>query len=174
MMDRERREKERQEVFAATMRSYRSAVRDALALQERTLEFTRRLLEGSAEAFRTQAERNRATLDDLARQSRRQQETLEALAREYANAYMNLLQVPFSYYQEVMEAMTAPWTGSGSRAGAEPPLEGYDSMSVREVSEKLDELSIEETRQLRSYEVRNKNRQTLVARFDDRIEGGPT
>ena len=40
------------------------------------------------------------------------------------------------------------------------------------MSDKLDELSIEEIEQLRAYEAKNKNRQTLVDRFDQRIEAG--
>lgn len=176
MMDRERNEKERQEAFEATWRSYRTAMQNAFALQERTLQFTRSLLEGPAEALRTQAENNRATFDALAEQSRRQREALENLIWETTNAYMDVLQAPFSYYQEVMEAITAPWAsardGAEGRAGDKLPLANYDSLSVREVSDELDELSIEEIEQLRDYEAKNKNRQTLVDRFDQRIEAG--
>lgn len=177
MMDRTKKEKERQEVFESALRSYRTAVEDAFALQERTLEFTRSLLEGPTEALRAQTTSNRATLDALAEQSRRQQQALENLVREYIKAYANLLQAPFSYYQGIVEAMTAPWLSSGgaseSRAGAaEPPLEGYDSMGFREVSEKLDGLGVEEVRQLRDYELQNKNRHTFLDLFDTRISGG--
>ena len=177
MMDREKKERERQEVFEATWRSYRTTMENAFALQERTLEFARRVLEGPAEALRNQAESNRATLDALAKQSRRQREALENLVRESTGAYANLLQAPFSYYQEVVEAMTAPWASSGDvpdepREDGVLPLEDYDSLNVREVSNKLDELSVEEIRQLRSYEARNKNRRTLMDRFNRRIETG--
>jgi len=149
---------------------------NVFALQERTFEFARSLLEGPAEALRTQAEGNRATLDALAEQSRRQREALENLVRESANAYVNLLQAPFSYYQEVVEAVTTPWVSSGDgperREDSGLPLEDYDSLNVREVSNKLDELSVEEIRQLRAYEARNKNRRTLMDRFNQRIEPG--
>ncbi len=187
MMDREKKERERQEIFEATWRSYRTAMENAFALQERTLEFARSLLEAPAEVLRNRAESNRATLDSLAEQSRKQREALENLVRESTNAYVNLLQAPFSYYQEVVEAMTAPWvnTGNASVSRAEDggpsleeagdsglPLEDYDSLNVRQVSENLDELSVEEIRQLRDYEAENKNRQTLIKRFDARIESG--
>ena len=197
MMDREKKERERQEIFEATWRSYRTAMENAFALQERTLEFARSLLEAPGEALRNQAEINRATLDTLAEQSRRQREALENLVRESTNAYTNLLQAPFSYYQEVVEAMTAPWVntedapeiqaGDGSLPLEEAeddglpleetgdgslPLEDYDSLSVRKVSDKLDGLSTQEIQQLRDYEAENKNRQTLIKRFDARIESG--
>lgn len=176
MMDRERREKQRQEAFQTTWQSYRAAMEKAFALQEQTLDFVRSLLEAPVEALRTQAKSNRATLDELAEQSRKQQEALESLVRESANTYMNLLQAPFAYYQEIMEAMTAPWTSprgsSEGREGDSVPLANYDSLNVREVSDKLDELGTEEIKQLRDYEVRNKNRKTLVERLNARIEAG--
>ena len=176
MMDREKREKERQEVFVTTWRSYRTVIENAFALQERTLEFARSLLESPTEALRAQSENNRATLDALAEQSRRQQEALENVVRESANAYVNLIQAPFYYYQEVLEAMTSPWTSPGSapesQAKGDLPLEDYDSMNVRQVSERLGELSVEEIRQLRDYEAKNKDRRTLLNRFDARIEAG--
>jgi hypothetical protein len=52
------------------------------------------------------------------------------------------------------------------------PLADYDSLNVRKVSERLAELSVEEVEQLRRYEAANKNRSTLLRRFDDRIEAG--
>ncbi len=177
MMERERKERERQEAFEATWRSYKTAMESAFALQERTLEFARGLLEAPAEALRTQTESNRTTLDTLTEQSKRQREALENLVRASTHAYANLLQAPFSYYQEIVEAMTAPWTSTedGPESQAEDsglPLEDYDSLTVREVSDQLNELSIEEIRQLRDHEAENKNRQTLMRRFDARIEGG--
>jgi hypothetical protein len=41
---------------------------------------------------------------------------------------------------------------------------------MRQISERLDELSVEEIRRLRDYEVRNKDRSTLVKRLDSRTE----
>jgi chromosome segregation ATPase len=50
------------------------------------------------------------------------------------------------------------------------PLADYDSLNIRQISERLDELSVEEIRRLRDYEARNKNRSTLVNRLDSRID----
>ena len=50
------------------------------------------------------------------------------------------------------------------------PLADYDSLNIRQISERLDELSVEEIRRLRAYEVRNKDRSTLVTRLNLRIE----
>ena len=56
------------------------------------------------------------------------------------------------------------------RAGGGLPLEDYDSMSVRQVSGKLNDLSVDELRWLRDHEAKNKNRRTLIERLNRRIE----
>ncbi len=45
MMDRERQEKDLQEVFETTQASYRAGIENTFALQEQTLEFSRNLIE---------------------------------------------------------------------------------------------------------------------------------
>ena len=58
----------------------------------------------------------------------------------------------------------------GGRAAAQgPPLEGYDSMNVEQISNRLEGLSVEELEQLRRYEAANKDRSTLRRRIDDLI-----
>ena len=54
---------------------------------------------------------------------------------------------------------------------AELPLQDYDSLTVEQISERLDDLSAEQIRQLRAYEAENRNRSTLLRRLDERIEG---
>jgi len=46
----------------------------------------------------------------------------------------------------------------------------YDSLNVRKVSDNLNKLSDEKIKRLRDYEVRNKNRTTLIGGFEQRIE----
>ena len=107
MMDRERQERDVQEVFDTSRESLWAAIENTFALQERTLEFARGLLDAS----RTQAESNRATLEALADESRRQREAMENLVRESAKVYESLLRAPFSHGQhhpEFEEATDAP------------------------------------------------------------------
>src|SRR5919107_4532336 len=99
MMDRERQEKDLQEVFETTQEAYRAAVENTFALQEQTLEFAWSLLETSPETLREQAENNRVTLEALAEQSRRQREAMENLMGEAAKVYQSLLSAPFSHHQ---------------------------------------------------------------------------
>ena len=82
MMDRERQERDLQEVFEATQASWRAAIENTFALQEQTLEFARGLSEAPAEVLGAQYENNRATLEALAEQSGRQREAMENLVRE--------------------------------------------------------------------------------------------
>ncbi len=55
-------------------------------------------------------------------------------------------------------------------ASGRPPIEGYDEMNVEEITGRLDSLSEAELRRTRNYEQGNKNRQTLIAEMDRRLE----
>jgi DNA integrity scanning protein DisA with diadenylate cyclase activity len=118
MMDRERQEKDLQEVFEATQGAYWAAIENAFRLQEQTIEFARRLIEAPAEALQTQAENNRATLEVLSEQSRKQRKAMENLVGESAKVYESLLETPFSHHQsypEFEEATQAPEMSSEGR-----------------------------------------------------------
>jgi hypothetical protein len=70
---------------------------------------------------------------------------------------------------------TADITADATRTAAEsaagrPPIDGYDEMNVEEIKEQLDGLSDAELVRVRNYELRNKNRQTLIAEMDRRME----
>jgi hypothetical protein len=49
------------------------------------------------------------------------------------------------------------------------PIDKYDSLSVSEVTQSLRELSLEEVEQLRDYEAENRNRRSIMQRFETRI-----
>ena len=103
-------------------------------------------------------------------------------AEEQADAFQSLLGswavagsffVPFGYYREGLEnvarmPMSIP-TAGGTRNGG-LPIEGYDEMSVGEISDRLDSLSGEELERIGDYERRNKNRDTLIERLDRKIK----
>jgi HPt (histidine-containing phosphotransfer) domain-containing protein len=57
-----------------------------------------------------------------------------------------------------------------NRADAKgPPIEGYDSLNVSQVTQKLLEWSVEEVEQLRDYEAQNRNRHSVMQRFERRL-----
>jgi hypothetical protein len=111
MMDRERQEKDLQEVFETTQDSYRAAIENTFTLQEQTLQFARELLEAPVETLRTQAKSNHVRLEALAEQSKKQREAMEKLIGESSKVYEDLLQRPFSHHQrhpQFEEATEAP------------------------------------------------------------------
>ena len=115
MMDHERQERDLQEIFDATRASYLAAIENTFALQERTIEFARTLIEAPQEALRARAEDNRARLETLAEESMRHREAMETLVRESARVYESFLRSPFSHNQHhpgFDEAKGAPEVGS--------------------------------------------------------------
>jgi hypothetical protein len=55
---------------------------------------------------------------------------------------------------------------------AQFPIEGYDELSVEKVTSRLGALSAEDFREVRDYEERNKNRETILEQLDRRIRSG--
>jgi hypothetical protein len=49
------------------------------------------------------------------------------------------------------------------------PIEEYDSLTVSQVTQRLRRLSLEEVEQLRDYEAENRNRRSIMQRFETRI-----
>ena len=49
------------------------------------------------------------------------------------------------------------------------PIAGYDDKNVDEISARLDGLSAEQIRHLRTYEKAHKDRQSLIERFDSKL-----
>jgi hypothetical protein len=79
MMDHERQERDLQKIFDTTQASYLAAVENTFALQEKTLEFARNLMEtSSAETSETQVDNNRGTLETLTQESEKHREATEA------------------------------------------------------------------------------------------------
>ena len=52
---------------------------------------------------------------------------------------------------------------------ATSPTANYDDKNVEEISARLDGLSAEQIRHLRSYDTVHKNRQSLIDRFDNKL-----
>jgi hypothetical protein len=144
--------------------------------------------------LRTQTEDNRAMTQELADQQRRTQEAGRALTQGSVGAYMDFVNSTFSFYQgsvqeeEQQQGAEAAQRGTmetdsstgGERVesqeagGGGLPIEDYDSLGVKKISERLEELSDEEVEQLRRYETANKNRSTLLVRFDERLGASST
>src|SRR5215217_5260465 len=92
-------------------------------------------------------------------QQAQQQQSFQQMTQEVMSGYAELFNIPISYAKEGLR-------------DARFPIEGYDELTVEEVSARLDALSAEELREVRDYEERNKNRETILEQLDRRIRSG--
>ncbi|MDQ3862723.1 MAG: hypothetical protein M3317_04345 [Actinomycetota bacterium] len=95
----------------------------------------------------------------LAEQIQKQQQNSQQMTQEVMSTYAQLWNIPISYAKEGLR-------------DAQFPIEGYDELTVDEVSDRLSALSVEDLREVRDYEERNKNRETILEQLDRRIRSG--
>jgi len=103
-----------------------------------------------------QAQQQQQTFQQQAQQ---QQQSFQQMTQEVMSTYSQLFNIPLSYAKEGLR-------------DARFPIEGYDDLTVEEVSGRLDALSAEELREIRDYEERTKNRDTILEQLDRRIRSG--
>ena len=110
-----------------------------------------------------QAEQQQRTLQQTTqqwmKQAQQQQQAFQQMTQEVLNTYTQLFNIPLSYAQEGLRS-------------AQFPIEGYDELTVEEVTGRLDKLTAEDLRMVRDYEERNKNRDTILEQLDRRIRAG--
>jgi transglutaminase-like putative cysteine protease len=87
----------------ALIESYRAVSERSAEAQERQVRLAESFFESVTNHIRAQAETGDATARELAEQARKGQEASQALTRESADAYMDLLNSMFSYYQRSTE-----------------------------------------------------------------------
>jgi gas vesicle protein len=113
-------------------------------------------LQQTVQQWMEQAHQQRQTFQQ---QAQEQQQSFQQMTQEVLGSYSQLFNIPLSYAKE------------GIR-DAQFPIEGYDELTVEEVSARLDALSSEDLREVRDYEERTKNRETLLEQLDRRVRGG--
>ena len=113
-------------------------------------------LQQTAQQWMEQAQQQQQTFQQQAQQ---QQQSFQQMAQEVLSTYTQLFNIPLSYAQEGLRS-------------AQFPIEGYDELTVEEVSGRLGDLSAEELRVVRDYEERNKNRDTLLEELDRKLRAG--
>jgi hypothetical protein len=92
-------------------------------------------------------------------QAQEQQQSFQQMTQEVMSTYSQLFNIPLSYAKEGMRE-------------AHFPIEGYDELTVEEVTSRLGSLSSEDLREVRDYEERTKNRDTILEQLDRRIRSG--
>jgi hypothetical protein len=113
-------------------------------------------LQQTAQQWMEQAQQQQQTFQQQAQQ---QQQAFQEMTQEVMSTYAQLFSIPVSYAQEGLRS-------------SQFPIEGYDELTVDEVTARLGGLSVEELRVVRDYEERNKNRDTILEQLDRRIRTG--
>jgi hypothetical protein len=112
-------------------------------------------LQQTAQQWMEQAQQQQQTFRQQAQQ---QQQSFQQMTQEVLSTFTQLFSIPVSYAQEGLRS-------------AQFPIEGYDELTVEEISGRLGDLSTEEHRVVRDYEERNKSRDTLLEELDRKIRG---
>jgi hypothetical protein len=113
-------------------------------------------LQQTAQQWMEQAQQQRQTFQQQAQQ---QQQAFQEMTQEVLSTYTQLFSIPISYAQEGLRS-------------AQFPIEGYDELTVEEISGRLGGLSADELRAVRDHEERTKNRDTVLEQLDRKIRGG--
>jgi hypothetical protein len=143
--------------------SYKTVVDHTVALQERNLKFWQEAFGGVVREIRGQAESNRALTRELVDRAERQRGAVRTLLEESVDAYVDLVYAPFAYYRRGLRLVETEVNGGF-------PIPGYDELNVGEISGQLDGLTAAQIREVREYEKRNKNRETLIEQLDRRLK----
>ena len=124
----------------------------------------------------------------LSQQTENQQQQLQQTFQQVAQQFVPQPQQQQQQFQEFQQ-MSQQWVGSymgfvdaqltyaqdaARRAQGLPPIKDYDQLSVDEVVEHLDELSVEEIGEAKAYERRTKNRESLIKRMEQKINASST
>jgi oligoendopeptidase F len=112
-------------------------------------------LQQTAQQWMEQAQQQQQTFQQ---QAQEQQQAFQQMTQDVVSSYAELFNIPISYAKEGLK-------------DARFPIEGYDGLTVEEVNERLGSLSAEDLREVRDYEERHKNRETILEQLDRRIRG---
>jgi hypothetical protein len=113
-------------------------------------------LQQTAQQWMEQAQQQQQTFQQ---QAQEQRQSFQQMTQEVMSTYSQLFNIPLSYAKEGMRE-------------AHFPIEGYDELTVEEVTSRLGSLSSEDLREVRDYEERTKNRETILEQLDRRIRSG--
>ena len=152
-----------EKVARATGDSMKAVVDHGVALQERNVRFAQNVVDSSIKELRFQAESNRAMTQELVERAEKQREAFQTLAEESINSYMEFLYAPLSYYKEGLRLVEDVTEGGF-------PIRNYDELNVGDISAQLDSLTAEQIREIKTYEKRHKNRETLIEQFDRKLK----
>ena len=144
--------------------TYKVVVDHFAAQQERSVRFAQEVLDGAVREVRHQAESNRSLTQELVERAEQQRGAYRTLVEQSVDAYMDLLYAPLSYYKQGLRVV------EGELERATFPIANYDELNVAEISKHIDGFTAAQIREVREYERRNKNRETLIDQFDRKLK----
>jgi hypothetical protein len=152
----ERQQQNSQQMTQELMNTYMQLLNTPGSYLSGQAEQQQQTFQQTAQQWMEQAQQQRQTFQQ---QAQEQQKSFQQMTQEVLGSYSQLFNIPLSYAQQGLR-------------DAQFPIEGYDEMNVEEVSARLGALSTEELREVRDYEERNKNRDTILEQLDRRIRSG--
>ena len=152
----EKQQQNSQQMIQELMNTYVQLLNTPSSYISGQAEQQQQTLQQTAQQWMQQAQQQRQTFQQ---QAQEQQQSFQQMTQEVLGSYSQLFNIPLSYAKEGLR-------------DAKFPIEGYDELNVEEVSARLDALSSEELREVRDYEERNKNRETILEQLDRGIRGG--
>jgi hypothetical protein len=152
----ERQQQNSQQMIQELMNTYMQLLNTPGSYLSGQAEQQQQSLQQTAQQWMEQAQQQRQTFQQ---QAQEQQQSFQQMTQEVLGSYAQLFNIPLSYAKEGLHS-------------AQFPIEGYDELTVEEVSARLDALSIEDLREVRDYEELTKNRETVLEQLDRRIRAG--
>ena len=140
----------------------------------------RKFVEGSMGSYMQLLNTPASYLSQQAEQQQQQlQQTFQQVAQQFVPQPQQQQQT-FQQFQQRSEQWVSTYMGfvddqltyaqdAARRGQGLPPIKDYDELSVDEVTEHLDDLSVEEIGEVKVYERRNKNRESLIKRMEQKI-----
>ncbi len=97
-------------------------------------------------------------------------QAMQGNVQQVMGSYTQMFNIPASHTGEAAQ-IAQDSAQIVQRATSEVPIEGYDEMSVDDITARLDGLSGEELGRVRAYEASNKSRSSLLAQIDRKAGG---
>ncbi len=144
--------------------------------QELNTQLARRAVETWIDGLRKQTELSQDMAQELFGRAEEQADAYRRFFGQWGNLPMEGFPFPgmansvmFPFQRQGMHLVDTATRAEETLATATFPIAGYEEKNVDEISARLDDLSDEQIRHLRAYEKANKNRQSLIERFDSKL-----
>jgi signal transduction histidine kinase len=152
----ERQQQNSQQMIQELMNTYMHLLNTPGSYLSGQAEQQQQNLQQTAQQWMEQAQQQQQTFQQQAQQ---QQQSFQQMTQEVLGSYSKLFNIPLSYAKEGLRS-------------AQFPIEGYDELTVEEATSRLGSLTAEDLREVRDYEERTKNRETILEQLDCRIRSG--